>query len=260
MIRQKTGVVLESLRLRIKDGIKTASTLGFKGIQIDATQRDITPENLSQTGRRELRRIIDLNRLELCALGGELGIGFINENEFDFLINRIKAIINLALDLQTNIITVQIGSIPTETDSTHWHAVNTAIGEIGRHAENYGCRLAAKISFDNYSTLKDFLKSLYTEGIRLIYDPASLMINNLDPIKGIHELHKYIVHTNLWDTRQTEEGRNIEVPIGEGILPVEEFVSTLESTGYYGFYVINSKTMQQPVENIKKGKEFLDRF
>ncbi len=78
MIRQKTGVVLESLRLRIKDGIKTASILGFKGIQIDATQRDITPENLSQTGRRELKRIIDLNRLELCALGGELGIGFIN--------------------------------------------------------------------------------------------------------------------------------------------------------------------------------------
>jgi L-ribulose-5-phosphate 3-epimerase len=260
MIRQKTGVVLESLRLRIKDGIATAANLGFKGVQIDATQRDIAPENLSQTGRRELRRIVDLNRLELCALGGELGTGFINENEFDFLINRIKAIINLALDLQTNIITVQIGSIPKETGSAHWHAVNTVLSEIGRHAENYGCRLAAKISFDSYSTLKDFLKSLHTEGIKLIYDPASLMIHNLDPINGIHELYKYIVHTNLWDTRQTEEGRHIEVPIGEGIIPVEEFVSTLESTGYHGFYVINSKTIQQPVENIKKGKEFLDRF
>ena len=260
MIRQNTGVVLESLRLRIKDGIKTASALGFKGIQIDATQREITPENLSLTGRRELRRLIDTNRLCLCALGGELGVGFINENEFDFLIKRIKAIINLALDLKTSIITAQIGSISTQTDSTYWHAVNAALSEIGRHAENHGCRLAAKISFDSYSTLKDFLKSLYTEGIKLIYDPASLIINNLDPIKGIHELHKYIVHTNLWDTRQTEEGRNIEVPIGEGIIPVEEFVSTLESTGYHGFYVINSKTMQQPVENIKKGKEFLDRF
>ncbi len=99
MIRKKTGVVLESLRLRNKDGIKAASTLGFKGIQIDATQRDITPENLSQTGRRELRRVIDLNRLELCALGGELGTGFINENEFDFLINRIKAIPNQCSNL-----------------------------------------------------------------------------------------------------------------------------------------------------------------
>ena len=69
MIRQKTGVVLESLRLRIKDGIAIAANLGFQGIQIDATQREIAPENLSQTGRRALKRIIDLLRLCLCALG-----------------------------------------------------------------------------------------------------------------------------------------------------------------------------------------------
>ncbi|ODS32708.1 MAG: Xylose isomerase-like TIM barrel [Candidatus Scalindua rubra] len=183
MIGQKIGVVLESLRLRIKEGVKTASILGFKGIQINATQKDITPENLSQTGRQELRHIIDLNRLCLCAIGAELGIGFINENEFDLLIKRTKEIINLALDLQTNIITVQIGNIPIETDSTHWRAVSTALNEIGKHAENYGCRLAAKTSYDNYSSLKKFIESLQTEGIKLIYDPASLMINKLDPIK-----------------------------------------------------------------------------
>ncbi len=260
MIRQKTGVVLESFRLRIKDAINAASELGFKSVQIDATQREIAPENLSMTGRRELRRIIDVNRLSLCALGGELGVGFINHNEFDFIIKRTKEIINLALDLQTNIVTLQIGSIPTDNGTTHWHAVNTALSEIGQHAENYGCRMAVKASYDNYSTLKDFLKSLHTDGVKLIYDPASLMIANLDSINGIYELHEYIVHTNLWDTRQTEEGRQIEVPIGDGIIQVEEFASALDSTGYYGSYVINSKTMQDPIENIKKGKEFLDRF
>ena len=155
---------------------------------------------------------------------------------------------------------MQIGSIPADNGSAHWHAVNAALNEIGQHAENYGCRLAVKASYDNYSILKDFLKSLYTEGIKLIYDPASLMTTNLDPIKGIYELHEYIIHTNLWDTRQTEEGRQIEVPVGDGIIPVEEFASALDSTGYSGFYVINSKTMQNPIENVKKGKEFLDRF
>ncbi|WP_162532230.1 sugar phosphate isomerase/epimerase family protein [Candidatus Scalindua japonica] len=260
MIKQRTGIVLESFRLRIKDGINVASTLGFKGIQIDATQREIAPENISQTGRRELKRILDMNRLCICALRGELGAGFTNHNEFDYIIQRTKEIINLALDLQTAIITVQIGSIPTDQGTTHWHALNTALSEIGQHAENYGCRLAVKASYVNYSTLKDFLKSLHTDGVKVIYDPASLMTNNLDPIKGVYELHEYIVHTNLWDTRQTEEGRQIEVPIGDGIIPVEEFASSLDSTGYYGFYVINSKTMQNPVESIKKSKEFLDRF
>ncbi len=260
MINQRIGVVLESLRLGIKEGIKTASVLGFKGIQINATQKELTPETLPRTGRRELKRILSINRLRLCALGGELGAGFINENEFDLLIKRTREIINLALDLQTNIITIQIGNVPMDIDSTHSHAVCAALNEIGRHAENYGCRLAAKIPFDDYSKLKKFLGILQTQGIKLNYDPASLMMNNLDPIKGIYELHEFIVHTNLWDTRQAGEGRQIEVPIGEGIIPIEEFISTLESIGYYGFYVINSKGFQQPIENIKKGKEFLEKF
>ena len=93
MIRQKTGVALESFRSGIKAGIKTASSLGFKGIQIDATQGDITPENFSQTGRRDLNRIISSNRLCLCALGGELGVGLDNENEFDSIVKKIKKII-----------------------------------------------------------------------------------------------------------------------------------------------------------------------
>ena len=260
MIRQRLGVVLESLRLNIKEGIKTASALGFKGIQINATQNELSPEDLSQTGRRELKRILDISKLHLCALSGELGAGFINENQFDFLIKRTKQIINLALDLQTTIITIQIGKIPTETGSAHWNTVSSVLNEIGMHAENYGCRLAARASFDSFSTVKEYLTSLQTQGIRLIYDPATFMLNNLDPIKGLYELHEYIEHTSLWDTRQTGEGRNIEVPIGEGVTPVEEFVSTLESIGYYGFYVINSKGTPQPIESIKKGREFLERF
>jgi sugar phosphate isomerase/epimerase len=260
MISQRIGVVHESLGLGIKEGVSTASGLGFKGIQINATLGDITPENMSQSGRRELKRILSINKLRLCALGGELGAGFINENEFDFLIKKIQGVINMALDLQTNVITIQIGNIPGEAGSSHWDAVGAALKEIGAHAENYGCRLASKIRYDDYSKLKGFLSSLETKGIGLVYDPASLMMSGLDHIKGIIELHDFIELTNLWDTRQTEEGRHVEVPIGDGIVPFQEVISTLETVGYYGFYVINSNVSQQPIENIKKGKEFLERF
>ncbi len=118
MIRQKTGVVLESFQLGIKGSIKAASALGFKGVQIDATQGDITPGNLSQTGRQDLNRIISSNKLCLCALGGELGVGFEDENEFDLIIKKIKKIINLALDLHTNVVTIQIGNIPVARGSS----------------------------------------------------------------------------------------------------------------------------------------------
>ena len=133
MINQRIGVTLESFGLGIKEGINTASGLGFKGIQINAAQGDTTPENLSQTGRRELKSIISRNKLRLCAMSGELGAGFINENEFDFLLKRTREIINLALDLQANVITIQIGNIPGEVGSPHWGAVKAVLDEIGMH-------------------------------------------------------------------------------------------------------------------------------
>lgn len=258
-MKKRIGVVLESLRLRIKDGIKTASVLGFHGIQMSTALKELKPENLSLTGRRELRRLINIHQLHLCAIGGSFGSGFVNENEFDFSIKKIKEVINLALDLQTDIVTIPIGSNPADSDSSHGSMVRSALCEIGRHAENYGCRLAASISFDDTSTLIKFLTSLETQGIRLTYDPASLILNNLDPIKSIFELHEYIAHTNLWDTSQSGEGRQREVPLGEGIVPVQEFVSTLDAVGYQGFYMISSRDVEQPVEIIKKGKEFLEQ-
>ena len=259
MIKKRIGVVLESLRLRIKEGLRTSALLGFTGVQISATQQETTPENLSQTGRRELRRLINIHELRLCALGGELGTGFINQNEFNLSIKKIKEIISLALDLRTDIVTIHIGNIPSDADTSHGSMVRSALNEIGRHAENYGCTLAAKIRFDCTSTLKKFLLSLQTEGIKLVYDPASFLLNTVDPVKSIYELHEYIVHTNLWDTRQTGEGRKREVPLGEGTVPFEEFISTLEAVGYKGFYMINYQGVEHPVENIKRGKEFLEK-
>lgn len=260
MIRQRIGVVLEALRLRAKEGIKTASMLGFNGIQINVTQGELTPENLSQTGCRELKRIVNTNRLVICALGGELGAGFINENDFVFLIEKTKKLVNLALELQTNIITIQIGNIPLELNSSYGDSVITALTEVGTYAEHYGCNLAANVNFDNYDTLKGLFAALQTQGIKLNYSPAALLTNNLGPVDGILGLHEYIAHTNLWDTRQIGEGRRVEVPIGEGILPMDEIITTLESTGYQGHYVINSNITQDAIEDIKKSKDFLDRF
>jgi sugar phosphate isomerase/epimerase len=256
-MKQRIGVVLESLRLRVKDGIKTASTLGFHGIEISTAQKVLTPENLSQTGRREFRRLLNINQLRLSAIGGEFGSGFVNENEFDFSIKRIKEIVNLAIDLQTNIVAIHIGSLPADSESSHGSMVRSALNEIGRYAENYGCCLTANISFDCISTLKNFLLSLETEGIKVTYDPVTLIMNKLDPIKSIFDLHEYLIHTNIFDVKHSGEHRTREVPLGEGIVPAQEFISTLDAVGYQGFYMINTHGSEQPVEIIKRGKEFL---
>ena len=52
MGRLKIGVIIDSFRLGVKEGIRKAASLGVDGFQIWATYGEMAPENLTQTGRR----------------------------------------------------------------------------------------------------------------------------------------------------------------------------------------------------------------
>ena len=51
------GVRLESLGLPLPPALDEAARLGVGGVQIDAVG-DLSPDRLSQTGRRELRHLL----------------------------------------------------------------------------------------------------------------------------------------------------------------------------------------------------------
>ncbi len=61
------GIQLSSLRMPLKKALMTAARLGAQGIEIDA-RNDLRPEELTDTGRRQLRKMLDdLNlRLQQC--------------------------------------------------------------------------------------------------------------------------------------------------------------------------------------------------
>ena len=76
MKRFKIGVMVDSFRLGIEEGIKKAAEVGGEGIQIYATSGEFAPENLSPARRKELLDIIKSNGLVVSALCGDLGARF----------------------------------------------------------------------------------------------------------------------------------------------------------------------------------------
>ena len=53
--RLRIGVRLESLGLPLRRGLHEVERLGVTGVQVDAAG-DLSPQTLSQTGRREFHR------------------------------------------------------------------------------------------------------------------------------------------------------------------------------------------------------------
>ena len=73
MSRFSIGVMVDSFRLSLEEGIAKAKEVGATGIQIYATSGEMAPENLSPARRREILDLIRSHGLVVSALCGDLG-------------------------------------------------------------------------------------------------------------------------------------------------------------------------------------------
>ena len=118
MNKNKIGIIINSFKLELRDSIKKAKELEAGGIQIYAVGEKMDLENLTIRERRELLDYIKSNGLVVSALCGDLGgYGFSDKKNNALRIEKTKRIMELAKDLETNIVTTHIGVIPE--DETH---------------------------------------------------------------------------------------------------------------------------------------------
>ena len=68
----KIGIRLESFGLPLRRALQESMRLGVSGVQVDAIG-DLSPRNLSATGRREFRNLLRTHNLELTALAVHAG-------------------------------------------------------------------------------------------------------------------------------------------------------------------------------------------
>src|SRR5262245_24452408 len=98
MNRFKIGVHLESLGLPLRRALAEVARMGVPGIQIDALG-DLSPENLSQTGRREFRHLLRSHNLEVTAVGCPLRRSLDTEQELQPRLEHVRNVMRLSYDL-----------------------------------------------------------------------------------------------------------------------------------------------------------------
>lgn len=273
----KIGVIVDSFRLDIKEGIKKAKEVGATGIQVYATSGPMAPENLSVKQRKELLDMVTSNGLVISALCGDLGSGFGDKESNGWKIEKSKRIMDLAKDLQTNIITTHIGVVPENPQHQRWGVMQEACEALGEYGDNVGAYFAIETGPETSSVLKKFLDSLSSKGVKVNMDPANLvMVTGDDPVKAVHNLKDYIVHTHAKDGIMLRKGDPEviygiieeaiqsevafrEVPLGEGSVDFVEYLKALDSIGYNGFLTIEREVGNNPEKDIRTAVEFLNK-
>ena len=200
MFRFPIGVILESFRVDRSTAIKSAAELGAQGIQMYATKGENSPENLSPAQRRALLDEVKSNGLVFSALCGDLGRGFGNRELNPELIEKSKRIVDLAKDLETDIVTTHIGVVPEDRNHERYKIMQEACFELASYADSVGAHFAIETGPETSAVLKGFLDSLGSTGVAVNLDPANLvMVTGDDPVQAVYNLQKYIVHTHAKD-------------------------------------------------------------
>ena len=271
------GIMLDSLKLDIKESIKKAADMGVQGFQMYATKGEYSPEELTPAKRRELLDRVKSAGLRFSALCGDLGRGFGNKELNPSLIERSKRILDLAVELETDIVTTHIGVVPTDKTVARYGIMQEACFELSRYADSVGAHFAIETGPEPSAVLKEFLDGLHSRGVAVNLDPANLvMVVGDDPVDAVHNLKDYIVHTHAKDgvmlqrtnpeyiyhvTPMPEDMPKIrffeETPLGEGGVAFGPYLKALEEIGYRGFLTIEREAGEDPAADILIAKNHL---
>lgn len=272
------GVMLDSFRTDTREAIKKATAIGAKGVQMYATTGEHAPENMTASARKELLDLMKSNGLVFSAICGDLGMGFGNAEKNPMLIEKSKRILDLAKDLECNIVTTHIGVVPGDKNHPRYQIMQEACGQLCEYADRMHAHFAIETGPETSLTLKGFLDSLGSKGVAVNMDPANLvMVTGDDPVQAVYNLRDYIVHTHAKDGIKLKDGdpevlygvKDIEdvirmeeffreMPLGQGNVPFAEYLKALDDIGYRGFLTIEREVGEDPAKDIALAAEFLN--
>jgi L-ribulose-5-phosphate 3-epimerase len=246
MNRLKLGIHLESLGLPLRRALAEASKMGVPGIQIDAIG-DLSPENLSQTGRREFRHLLRSHNLEVSAVGCPLRRGLDAEQGLQPRLEHIRNVLRLSYDLGPRLVIVQAGKVPDPAETKpaavekspgglvlatpetlpfalsggidlsatvesirerkKGQVMTDVLRDLAAFGDHTGTTLALETGLEAGTTLAAFLDQFDSGALKVNFDPANLLLNGFDPFESLRALNRHVVHIHAHDARQSSASR-----------------------------------------------------
>lgn len=253
----KLGIRLESMGLPLRRGLQEAQRLAVAGVQVDAAG-DLTPDRLSQTGRRELRHLLRAYGLELSALGCPLRHGLDTAENQQGRIDHVKKVLSLSFELGARVVVVQAGQVPEDAGASR---LTEALQALGQYGDRVGASLALEAGLESGEVLAGYLARFDSGSLGANLDPANLLINGFDPYESARALRGRIVHAHAKDARKAGASRAAqEVPLGHGDINWMQFLGVLEEVEYRGYLTVERETGDDRRADVAAGVAFLRRF
>jgi sugar phosphate isomerase/epimerase len=275
----RIGVITDCFKKSHFEGIERAAKLGLDGVQIYATTGEFSPK-LTLLEKKKYKALLKEKGLVVSALCGDMGgYGFERAEDNAERIEKTNAIVDLAVEFGTNVVTTHIGVIPDDKQNPRYGVMLNALTECGLYAKEKGVTLAIETGPEKAKTLLAFLKDT-KGGVGVNLDPANFtMVTGQDPVEAVYLLKDYIVHTHAKDGVMLDENQDPtevyhafavggvealsacegfkELPLGEGQVDWGNYLKALKEIGFDGYLTIERECGDEPEKDIEKAVAFL---
>ncbi len=278
----KIGVIVETLQLPLRQGIECAARLGCEGIQTYATNPEFNLLERTAAEALEMRKFIRANNLQLTSVTGDLpGHGYTDAAEIPERVRCMKRFIDMALEMDCQIITNHIGVVPDDAAAPEYARMVETLQELCEYAAKRGSYIAIETGPEPATILKPLLTDVNSAGLGINLDPANLkMVLDADPAESVRILGRHIIHTHAKDgihyqkcdpkkiydafaeggfeALVAQSGKLFEeVPLGQGQVDWDAYLQALRQVGYNGFLTIEREVGADPQGDIAAAIAFL---
>jgi sugar phosphate isomerase/epimerase len=241
----------------LKQGLHTAARLGATAVEIDA-RGEIKPGELSATGLRHLRKMLEDLNLRVSAVGFATRRGYNVLDDLDRRVEGTKQALRFAFELGATVVVNSVGRVPTEPQGPDWDTLVAVLTEIGRFAERAGARLAARTGSESGETLAALIAALPEGALAVDLDPGGLIVNGFSTPDAVAALGRHIAHVHARDAvRDLARGRGLEVALGRGSVDFTALFGALEEHGYRGYVTIERTSSDDPAREYGDAVEYL---
>lgn len=260
MSHLKIGIQLTSLKQPLRQALQTAARLGARGVEIDA-RTQLRPGELTQTGLRQFRKLLEDLNLRVCAVGFPTRRGYNVREDLEQRVEATRQAMKLAFDLGASVVVNSVGRIPSEATGPEWDLLVQVLSDLGKYGQRVGAWLAAETDADDPADLARLIAALPEGSLGVNLDPGNLIIHGHSARAAVECLGPQVVHVHAKDgVRDLARGRGIEVPLGRGSVDFPELAGKLEECQYRGYFTVERQNAEDPVREIGLAVEYLSHL
>lgn len=246
-----------SLRVApLRAAMSRAAQMGARSVQIDA-RNDIHPSELSATGVRQLRKMLDDFNLRVASVRFQTRRGYDSPDDLSRRIDATKDAMTMAYQLGAGLVVNQIGNVPESTDDPRYQSLAAVMADLGRHGAHVGAFLAAETGTEPGEWLAKLLDGDDASYVAVALNPGKLVINRFSVADAVASLGNRIRTVIAVDgVMDLAAGRGIAVPVGQGTADFPAILAALEDFQYRGDLVVgddapDANTTQGMMETIE---------